>query len=911
MLTLQPIASPEDQRAALASFDPLTTTWIVSDLKTKLDLNRALLEERQFLPGEAVLRASELWKTLIARVRPDLQIVSREFATALIAERLSARAEAWARAPGAPAAAYEYLGQLMPILAHPQGDEMAEAWLEKNDAARARWGRWYATARDLWINLREDGFVAPPWAAGVLANEPAISSAWNRPLVVDLGAEITQVEADLIAAMSVELDVLVLKPDPAWADEQRRTLQPYEIFEKRIGARRPPRASQTSAPGATTYRKFTTMIAETKEAVAQARAWVDDGAELSNIAIVAPDIELYWPALSAYLDEEGLPAQKDRVARLHSFPDIARWLATLRLRAGAHAATDLELCLYETEGAPIGFDRFKSLFSAVYGPEDFGRSPEIKTLFEANVDENDVVGRDEFLAWALKQARDDMEPARIEKVLRRVFSEAPEPTRLAIRRWVDYVSQAAARGETTVARGDARGVAVIGLMSAENSPCEKMTVMGLTEAALRADAQTNILYADAQSLSSQFGFCLPHSDRGKLEFEARWALENSRREQFLMYPETDFTGAIQAPAWLWAKGAGAISSQAPRATRWDEIQRASLAQVAADRGWPSGRAELARDSILEDLAIKPLPDFGASLGLGLSASSIEDFLDCPFIYAAKRAFRLSDQPNLDLDVDASSRGRLMHALFERLGAEPFRADWSAEEIDAAIEEARVASATELADERLWPSLRARHRDFARRFLAHEREWRRRFPETKTVGREVKVAGFVDPESGWLSPLPSAGAVAFRGFIDRVDFDRRGFAAVVDYKSSAASASSFGSWLTKNSLQLPFYAQALERGLTELPPRPVANAAYFVAREMTRDAGFKLQDVDQGLYDLSDKKRNKATREQIADLQSETAARAKSTSEGVRAGRFQPNPKDRKLCDDCKWSQTCRAPHLNA
>ena len=925
MLTLLPFASPSDQRSTFAAFDPLESTWVVSDLNSKYDLNRALMRTRDFLPGEAVLRVSELWKTLLARLRPDFQLVSREFATALISQALTESRHDWARAPGAAGTAYEYMAQLMPLLSNANGDEIAKAWFEQKPEAHGRWGRWYSLAQETWTKLMDEGLIAPPWVAGVLVNETNLYRAWDRPLVFDLGAEMSQVEADLIVGLSASVDVVVLKPDPPWAGEFARALQPYEIFDLHVSKTVAMATSDPEPKPVAVYRRFTTMSAEVKEAVAQARAWLDAGARPSDIAVVACDIEPYWPMLSAYLRVEGVPVQKDGVVRLHSFPDVATWLATLRLRSGDFSEADLELCLFNgaraTGQQPHGltFDRFRQLFGAVYGREDFARDADVVRLFQIELGRESMATRDEFIAWALKMARDDMDPPRLERLLRRLFSEAPEPTVLAVRLWIEALSQAAARSEAVISPGDPDGIAAINLISAESSPCDRMIILGLTESALRSGADTNVLFADVLSLAANYGVYLPHEDRGKLEFEVRWLVEGSGRELLLTVPETDFGGAIQAPAWLWVKGAATIDkASAPRPTRWDELQRASPQAIARERGWTPERAALLQDSILEDLAIKPLPKFGAGLPLRLSASAIEDYLKCPFIFAVKRLFGLSDLPNLDLDVDASARGRLMHALFERLAQEPFRSDRSSEEVAFALDQARDSVGTELADERLWPSVRARHVELGRRFLAHEQVWRTGFPQTKTAGTEVAVEGFVLASTGELSreaPVDEAGAplpaYPFRGFIDRVDFDDQGFAAILDYKSSAFDLGSFGSWLQKDRLQLVLYAAAFERGLTPLAARPVANAAYYVAKSMNRDAGFKLRDADQGLFAIADRKHNQATAEQKAALYQGAAEKVRIAIGKMRAGEFGPEPKDLKACDACRWSTACRAHHLNS
>jgi ATP-dependent helicase/nuclease subunit B len=897
MLKLHSIAGPSGSRDYFASFEPAASTWIVSDLKSKLDLNRKLLATRSFLEGEAVMRASELWKMLLSRARPDLQVVSREFVITLIAHKLAQTELAWARAPGAAQAAFDYLTQLMPVLAHPNGEEMMREWLKANPASESRWGRWFELSLTLWSEFLADGFIAASWVSGVLTNELSLSELWSRPLMIDLGADLDQVEADLLVSLSERIDITVLRPTPQWAGEYKRALIAYDIFEKNI------KVEHTQ-----------------KDAVALTRKWLDAGLLPLQIAIVAPDIEAYWPALSSYLEQEGVPCQKDQVRRLHTYPDIARWLAALRLRTGAFSEADMELSLFETDQPRlIGYDRFKTLYTTLYGREDVARSKDVAKNFAIELGAQDEASRDEFVAWSLKQLSPatDFEKVRphLDALFKRLFTECPQGLFLSVQRWLAFIEQLASRVECRVRDGEPDGIACIGLGSAENSPARKMIVLGLTETALKPSGGTAIVFSDIGNLADQFGFHLSSADQGSLEFQARWVIEDVDREIVLSVPETDFGGAAQAASWLWVRSAREAGEHErltiPSATRWDELQTSAPASIARNRAWAPAQAELIEKSLRQDLGEEKIGAFGAGVVESLSPSGIEDYLECPFIFAAKRLYGLSDVSELELEVDASRRGNLMHKLFELLTEEPIKLELSDEELGTVIDRAREASKLELADERLWDSLRARHVDLGRRFLAFEKTARAQFGETKTIAREVEVAGYVDPATGALLRDPVPGALKFLGRIDRIDQDARGNLVIYDYKSSNNSVSQFGSWLGKNKFQLLLYANAIENGLSIFEPHPVVGALYYVSRPLGRENGFKVEDADQGLYEFANKRlRNKVTKEGLEKLYTEGRERVRQAVEGILAGRFAPSPRDPSKCGDCQWSTLCRAPHLS-
>jgi ATP-dependent helicase/nuclease subunit B len=917
MLYLRSLGTVAEQREIFKEFNPRESTWIVSDLKSKLDLNRSLLLDRDFIPGDGVLRASEFWKILLTRVRPDLQVVSREFAITIISDQLMKADQEWLRAPGTPQTVYATITQLMPILAHPNSDELMADWFEKNPAGATRWKHWHAVAAAAWRTFLSEGYIAPAWMTGVIVNELNLHEIWQKPLIVDLGAEITPVEADVLALLAASVDVRVLQPAPNWKEEYPRALRSYRVFDKLQGIKREVlhESGVKTKTARITYKKFTTMIAEVKDAVAQAREWLEQGEAPRNIAIVAPNIEVYWPSLHLYLCEEGIPINKNEVHRAHSFPDVAQWLACLRLRTGSASEADLELAVYsQSPESSMSYERFRILYSMIYGPEDLARDSEIARKFRVELKPDGEVHRDDFIAWAIRQLPEKFGIERIESIFKRVFSECPISLLLPLKTWLAYLEQMAARSESVIHEGDSAGIAVVNLGSAENLPASKMIILGLTETALRETRAGMLLSSDLSSLEFEYGFNLASEDQACAEFQARWISEDRDREIILSVPETDFSGAIQAPSWLWVRGAREFAVHdhlcVPRATRWDEIQNASLKWIGKSRNWNETHERLLEQEQRFDSGQGDLEPFGKSYITELSASGVEDYLNCPFIFAAKRLFSLSDSSELDIEVDPSRRGSLMHAVFELLTEEPFRIKWSKEELTKLIETARSNAKIELADERLWPSLRARYVDLAERFVSFESEYRSRFPETKTVGREFRIAGYLNPSSGELTTVGEEGNLKFTGRMDRIDTDASGRLAVYDYKSSAHSAKQFGSWIKNNRIQLLLYSAAIENGLTELEPRPVVAAIYYVSRPLARDNGFLVKDVEQGLYEIQGQKRNRITESEKLELFSQGRALLKQAAEGILNGDFAPSPRDPSLCPQCKWSALCRAPHLN-
>jgi len=107
-----------------------------------------------------------------------------------------------------------------------------------------------------------------------------------------------------------------------------------------------------------------------------------------------------------------------------------------------------------------------------------------------------------------------------------------------------------------------------------------------------------------------------------------------------------------------------------------------------------------------------------------------------------------------------SHGRLLHAILERLIESPLKLDLTDNAISELIDDARSAIDLKIADERLWNQKKLNYLRIVKSFIQFELEWRKKFPKTQTVARELQVSGELSLNSELRIPIT--------GKIDRVD-----------------------------------------------------------------------------------------------------------------------------------------------
>jgi len=598
---------------------------------------------------------------------------------------------------------------------------------------------------------------------------------------------------------------------------------------------------------------------------------------------------------------------------------MSHWIASLRTRLGKVSSGDLETHFFAgVDQPPLSVDEFRVLFTHVFGAHDLARA---ERLFAsgASIESQSDAGVRDFLVWAMQSWRSGRPTERLLHLLQIVGQEVPVHVALPAVEWLSYLEGLLARREMSLTPAHEAGVACVSLSSANWLEVSHAVIMNLCENDLRYLQTSQVSTGEALKIFNDTGFALSSVDRQELEFELLWLWERPWTELQLSFAETDFSGSVLTPSrlWMWS---GIVhqkwqkTPQVAQSTRWDEIQRLDF------EGWARARdLEMTEEGRLwsQRLALGLKRDVDASVStwkplenLRISASSLERYFECPFVFAAQRLFKLLDQPLLDLDLDQRTRGQLLHSLLEELLREPMRLDRTTEEISALVDEVRLKSDLRLGEEALWPAVRAQHIRLVQMFLEMEREMRARFGSARTLSVETEFNCNWDLQTGGPVEAGHSTPIQLAGRIDRVDVDSAGRYALIDYKASAANVRNWASWLQAHDLQMPLYAMLLESGLTAHPASPVAAANFYVVKDRERRKGYHVKEESAELYSLEDKHRNWITPEQKQQLFLELREQIQGALQRMMQGDFNPRPETTRTCETCNWRTLCRAPHLN-
>ncbi len=830
-------------RAILSSLDA-GSTLIVPDVWSRDLIYESLLAQNVVVEKLSVLRASEFWLTLFKRLPVHVEVLPSSFERAYYAGCLQELSFMNYQSMGSVHNLQVLMRSLGSILLHPNGLEVVREWLSENPDLGVSWRPWIEITFQVAEMMKTHGLVHRSWLPLICCEHPKVGDVWNRPLIVDLAEAMTTLEEESFLRLGKKIQV-------TWFDS---------------GA---PKSSIENLDRVDVQR-FRSQVDEAKYAVEKVKKWIGDGVRPEHIAIVAPDLESYWPCLEILFRYEGLQAAKSRMARLGSHSSATGLIASLRTAGRVWSYGELRL-LNHTGG--LSELELARRVRVVADSQDLKRVPGLREKVEKLTPaDSGWLNRDEFLRWWFQRMPSELRDFDVNEILR-ILDEVPVQLKMKMEHWLTALADQLAMGEFEVRTGEQNGVQLLPLEMTHYFPFSHAVLLNLSEEGLKEDAPVLFKASDWQRMERDLGFKVPYSHSDLLTLRVRRLCGQVSNEVALLYPMVSFSGEPLTPSAVWEEVGADKERPCPPQTRFDEWQ----------------------------LQVKPLTsvDLDAHLHFDqfqFSPSSLEAYAKCPTVFFIERVLRVADLPACDLDLDALSRGTALHWLFEKV-MRPLEQlkKWTESDLQALVQQCGIDLG--LSEEASWSWRSSSLLMTLKTFLKSEIEWKTAHPGVETLRTEVS----------FHMPWQGFDQYVIRGRIDRVDQDAQGRYVVIDYKSSTSALRNLKSWLDGQELQLAIYVQALESGATELPTQDVVGACYLSAKDWSRNKGYFLPEARE--HFLGGSNIRPVQREERDQIFSQIQKDVDRIVKSVEVGRFSPDPHDQQVCELCSWRKVCRAPHL--
>lgn len=890
----------------LESFDPNSTTWLVPHLQQKLVLQQFIMPKFQVLPEQAFLRVNEFWQLLLKQNINQLKVVSNSWMQTRLDFWLEQQSWSVARSKGAGNILLQYIQHMLPALVADNGQELMSEWFQENPSAFVRWGHWAQLSFEAWSFIESENMLLAEWAPAFLNQLDEI--VYDKKLIVDLNYALSPLESEVLLKLKSSQKIIV--EHEFFKPEYKDDFLSYKLLEEKLNTKlqnnNEPKALDCS------YHRFSSQLAEIKDLCAQIKKLIDKGVKPEKIAILAPKIEDYWALMYSFLKQEGIEPQKRQSIHLHSLPHIMTWFSTLHKRLKTPNFYDLETDFSSNfEDYNLNYQKLSQQFRSLNSQNDF-KTVAKKHKLQTDHVEDKKASFEEFVEFATEFYKSE-DTESLVMILSKAHLDLQSEVKMPFSQWLKYLQSLTSKIEVSE-RKLAEGLICENLESFHPWDQEYIFVLGLSDDNMKGhQSLCAINYYEVSSIGQSTGFYFQRPEAKSLEIKLHQIMHSTVPAKVqLSFAEADFLGGLQAPAKLWIlkaldKAVDIQKIQNPDFCQWDYIQRQGPEELKDFRKYDSKQFGYQYTSIKQDMGLEPPDQVEVDLSsVNLSVSKMESYLRCPFIFTSEKLFSLQDLPDLDLDIDHMTSGKVMHALFEKIvNSKDF--SYNQDRVQKYIEEICEKEEILFFEEFLKNNFFRKYQKLAESFMQFESNWRVEYSDTQTVGTELKIKSFWDIDKKQFN---NSTGVMFNGSIDRVDTDKNGNYVIIDYKSSGFAQTNHGSWVKNKSLQLSLYALAVESGATSLPAGPVVGAFYFNVKEMSRDKGFQVNDIDQQLLTDKPNRYISITDKQKQELYSDVIELFDTSVKHLQAGGINPNPDDKKICTNCNWSELCRAPHLN-
>ncbi len=917
------IKSPQERLAYLSDFDPESNIWICADSFNVNEIFESLFARRKTLVQSAVMRAPHLWRKLYSQIEPGVQWIHGESLYGYASHwrhkiATTAQCDSRVRLPS-PSTLLEATSGLLPLMAHSQGLELLSEWFTANPESKARWGDIAQHSFAFYKWLGSVGHLPESWAIALLSQHEDLG-ALRVNLVVDLGTQLTSIEGQVLKEISLNNPVTILTPDLNAHSALFKLPKAYfwlgatpDINSKKTSRHTSSELSDSAAltpwrfPPHTAVRRFLSVIHEIKFTLASVRELLDSGVAPESICVQVGNLDSYLPIFSHLAQAEGIPLSIGKKFAVQSRIQVQSWLARLKLRLLPIRFEDLKW-ERSAAGSELAFDEFRKNFKKSLFKEDISRD---SNLSQQLLDPTYLVSPEtrwsvsEFIAWtSLLLQGEDFELT--QTLLVELLRESPAEIDLTAVEWLEWLQKLAAR--TSYTQQNEGNLQLQPLRTQLGPRTKYLFVLGLC--AENIDSQPPFLNStELEQLATDLGFFFEDPLARALEFHLAWNLNDTvnshegLQQISLHFAELDHQAHGLTPSLFWMMAATELGESS------DHLQEPSFEkQLLFDQEQHSMSMQRASQANDETHQV----NLGPWTPKRLSVSALSQFHRCPFIFYAQRLLKLKDEPDLDLDWDRLTAGRIHHHLLEEMLKHNLASDI---EIPKIIAETLTKLKIPKRADFLQRTDVYRLEKWLRSWHSYESKFRQAHPLVHTLGVEVPFKVHFDPQS--LTFNNEGNGIPFQGVIDRIDgVDDSDGLLVMDYKLSTHSYGSHAQWLQNKEYQLALYSAFIEKGWVNGIQGQVVSAVYFDLKDFSRGKGFALESARGSAPTTLDGAQASVSRSlrispaEKRQLFEEILESVGKEVEQLMKGDFTPRPADLSYCETCRWRPLCRAPHLN-
>lgn len=894
MLSFLHLEHPNQIQNIISEYPVETYRWIVSDLKSKQDLQRLSLLKNQFYVDDQVLRISDFWQIWLRRLAPQMQVASSDFLKTYIQHLATTDSYLDLQMHEVPTLHY-FIQQLAPLLLSSNHESLME-WFKDNNfnTENHKWYKWYLKSKYTLHLILQQNMIDARWISSFLQSLDLEKINDPKPLVLDLGSEMTSVEMGVFNRLSKKCDIYIIVPSPSWSAKYHFLLNTYKVNHG-VGTHKKLSPSTVSESlQSNQFLRLSTQLAEVKWMTQTVRQWLDQGVKPDQIALLSPQVEKYWPSLSTHLEIEGVPVDKSIVTSLIATQGFQNLIAQIQAYSSALGWEDLEVSYVQkfeetvSQDRTKNFEKFKALYIELTDVEDLARDEQIKKMYYRKIDLKTPLTRDEFLAKVIEiiseqrkasVKNDTSDFQSMLEIIVKDFISKTKDYKFNFSEWFDLFKTLLGRKEIKIKNPHHEGIQIRDLGAVYLNQITHRIWFGLDDSAFQSSSKNLIPLADIEILKNTFDFPLQYPEESHDEFNLRWMSTSKCEQQFFTCAHVSLGGEPLNTSIFILENNPRPDHYFHPETRLDQMQ-ATFQPQSTDKVYFEKVPK-----------VNTVTNF---LNTDISGTDVINYAKCGFKLLASKGFKLRDYSVVSVDLDHMQKGTLAHDLFEYLITDKLYQSVSLDQISTYLEEKRKSLNLFPNDDLFWNIQKNKFIQIGLRFSENEK---------KRLGgdslQHILELDFV---------LPIA-EFQIKGRIDRIDLDPKTQDQIIyDYKrTDSANNYHHDKWISEKEYQMLFYLLALA-DKTEISH--IRGAVYYFYQKLKVNKGLYIQGHTQFDDQVEVKKNMKCETAQLESLLSDFKTVVNEIFKKLKTFDYTANPDDKDICESCDWRRLCRAPHLN-
>jgi len=908
MLEFKIIKHPDQLTDKIKSFDPQRTTWIVSDLKSKQDLQSICIEKNGYYIDDSILRISDFWKIWMRRLAPQIQIVSDDFILALVSKFIELYGHELELQKSDQLTLFQYMRELAPLILHKPSQDSLREWLMDKQPA-PRWTQWELKAQAC-VNyvVNQHSCISTHWMVSYLQSLDLSAIDWKKNFIVDLGAQMTSLEMGVLNMLSKKHAIEVIVPDPDWKNKFNYLLRTYTDYIGYVKYQNIQPDKYASNVRADQFLRFDSEINEIKFITQQVRQWNTQGVSLQQICILSPRLEEYWPILKIHLEAEGIKVQKDLVSKCISLGVVQKLLSFVQAQTEDVKWDHLEMSysiLIENQNLMSEIDssetlskfqKFKSQFIELVDSEDLTKSDAIKKLFFNKINFFEKMNRNEFLTRVMICWLEVDPQIQYDAVLQSIIKDYIQNSvfvDLSFNEWFTLLKSRLAQVEIKIAFGFQNGLSALPLNSARALGFTHKIWFGLDESGLVGQQNRAIPTEDIAELKKTFDLALDYPEESISDFNLRWYSMSSCQEQFFTSSSVSAKADVLNISQFFIENNKKPSS-AESYTVIDSLQHNFDYKHHKDLESKFKRENEAVDLSISHVAIK-----------SISPSDVETYDKCSFKFLARKGFKLQSLDPEGYEIENRQRGNLVHALFQFILKDKQYLDFKVESVSHYLEEFRLQNRLFVNLDVFWIPQKNKFIKLAEEFAQIEKK---RLEMMNSVSHylEYPVEIYFDLNKCELTADKPTNDEFFiiRGRFDRMDVNNQSQVAILfDYKSAKNDSITYSNkWLETSQFQLIMYSLLVEKIFNF----KVIGGLYYFYKNFKHNYGFLISDQSDQLTETITAQKN--TYIELAEFQQllgDFKIKLEQILQSIVLNKYAVAPSDEKHCEQCEAIRICR------